>query len=129
MLQTMSHPLMLRLTQDLQWPVLDNRDELQSWLEEGGVRCVLAPGDIVKNLETADACVILPELRAAFQNAFECAVAGPGLDDGIRQATKAYKAPGFLFFRDGVFVDAISKIRDWDDYVSRISAILHLQTA
>jgi len=129
MTNTITHPLMLRLSQEFGWPVLADRAELEQWLAEGGVRCLFAPGEIDKNLETADACVILPELRTAFQNAFDCAVAAPGLDNEIRQETKAYKAPGFLFFRDGSFVDAISKIRDWDDYVNRISAILNLQNA
>lgn len=129
MTDPMTHPLMQRLIGELGWPLLSDRFELEAWLAEGGMRCVFAPGEIDKNLETADACVILPELRAGFKNAFECAVAAPDLDLSIRQETKTYKAPGFLFYRDGAFIDAISKIRDWDDYVTRIGAILNVQNA
>ena len=65
-----------------------------------------------------------PELRQAFQNAFDCAVVGDGIEAELRETTRVLKTPSFLFFRDGDFLGGIEKIRDWDDYIARTSHIL-----
>lgn len=122
------HPLLSRLTTELGWPHLNDAAELASYLERPGLHCLLIPGDAARNLETADAAVVLPELRMAFQNAFDCALVGDAIEAGLRESHNVLKTPSFLFFSEGRMIGAIARIRDWDDYMARIPHILGLAT-
>jgi len=119
-----SHPLITRLTTEFGWPSLDNANDVAEFTRRPGAHCLFVPGDAARNLETPDAAVVLPELRQAFQNAFDCAVVGDGVEAEVREAARVLKTPSFLFFRDGDFIGGIEKIRDWDDYIARTSHIL-----
>lgn len=118
------HPLVGRLISELSYPLLANASDLAEFTHRPGAHCLFVPGDAARNLETPDAAVILPELRQAFQHAFDCAVVGDAIEAGLREATRALKTPAFLFYREGQFLGAIEKIRDWDDYIARTSHIL-----
>jgi hydrogenase-1 operon protein HyaE len=120
----MSHPLLTRLTEDFGWPRLDTAQELAEHLAQPGLHCLFIPGDPVRNLETADAAVILPELQQAFQGRFDCALVGEALEAPLREATRVLKTPSFLFYDSEEFLGGIAKIRDWDDYLARIPQIL-----
>lgn len=122
-----THPLVARLTDELGYPRLDNPSDLHEFLARGGAHCLFVPGDAARNLETPDAAVILPELRMTFQHAFDCAVVGDAIEARLRETTRALKAPAFLFYRGEDFLAAIEKIRDWDDYIARVSHILALK--
>ena len=118
------HPLVARLSTEFDYPRLENASDLAEFTHRPGAHCLFVPGDAARNLETPDAAVVLPELRQAFQNAFDCAVVGDGIEAELREATRALKAPAFLFFREGAYLGAIEKIRDWDDYIARTSHFL-----
>lgn len=120
------HPLLQRLERDLGWPRLSSTSDVAEFTGRAGVHCLLIPGDFQRNLESADAAVILPELRMAFQNAFDCALVDDAIEAKLRETHRALKAPAFLFFREGFYLGAIEKIRDWDDYIARTSHILGL---
>lgn len=120
----MSHPLIDRLTRDLGWPRLSSLDEVAAHAATPGTHVVFVPGDPVRNLESADVAVILPELRQAFQGRFDCAVADAAIEDALREATGVFKTPSLIFYRDGQMIGAIPKVRDWSDYVTRIPQIL-----
>ncbi|TCO70554.1 hydrogenase accessory protein [Rhodovulum euryhalinum] len=122
----MTHPLIDRLESGLGWPRLTTRAAADAFAGAPGAHCLFVPGDPARNLETADAAVILPELRTAFRNAFDCAIVDDAIEAELREAHRALKAPAFLFFRDGRFLGDIQKIRDWDDYLSRTAHILSL---
>ncbi|TVP74651.1 MAG: hydrogenase accessory protein [Rhodobacteraceae bacterium] len=124
----MSHPLLARLTEDFGWPQLDAPEALAAHLAQPGLHCLFIPGDAARNLETADAAVILPELRQAFQGRFDCALVGDALDAGLREETRVLKTPSFLFYDGDRFLGGIAKIRDWDDYMTRIPQILTAKT-
>lgn len=123
------HPLIARLEADLGWPRLRSASDVAEFTCRPGAHCLFVPGDAARNLETADAAVILPELRLAFQHAFDCAVVDDTIEAQVRESARALKTPGFLFFHDGRYLGAIEKIRDWDDYIARTSHILSLADA
>lgn len=123
------HPLIARLESEFGYPRLQSQHDLTEFTTRPGAHCLFIPGDPRRNLETADAAVILPELRQAFQGAFDCAVVDDVIEAKLRESTRALKTPGLLFYRDGNFVGSIEKVRDWSDYLTRISHILSLQTA
>lgn len=118
------HPLVTRLEREMGWPRLTTAAAVAEFTARPGAHCLFVPGDAARNLETPDAAVILPELRLAFQNAFDCAVVDDAIEAQVREAARALRVPGFLFFRDGRFLGAIEKLRDWDDYLARTTHIL-----
>jgi hydrogenase-1 operon protein HyaE len=124
-----SHPLIDRLETTFGYPRLDTEDKLAAFLAAPGVHCLFVPGDPRRNLETGDAAVILPELRQAFQGAFDCAVIDDAIEAPLRERYRALKTPGLLFFRGPEFLGAVEKVRDWSDYLVRITHFLSLKAA
>lgn len=123
------HPLIARLEHEYGYPRLAHAHDVAEFLARPGQHCLFIPGDPRRNLETADAAVILPELRMAFQNAFDCAVIDDAIEAALREHYRALKTPGLLFFRGPDFLGAIEKVRDWSDYLARVTHILSLQPA
>lgn len=123
------HPLITRLEREFGYPRLASAPEVAAFLGRPGPHCLFVPGDPRRNLETADAAVILPELRQAFQNAFDCAVVDDAIEAQLRDHYRALKTPGLLFFRGPDFLGAIEKVRDWSDYLTRITHILSRHAA
>ncbi|MCF1709327.1 hydrogenase accessory protein [Tabrizicola sp. J26] len=118
------HPLVMRLETEMGWPRLASLSDVAEFTGRPGAHCLFVPGDANRNLETADAAVILPELRIAFQNGFDCALVDDVIEAQVREAARALRTPGFLFFREGRYLGAIEKVRDWDDYLARTTHIL-----
>ncbi|WP_297773777.1 hydrogenase accessory protein [uncultured Roseovarius sp.] len=125
----MSHPLITRLTQDFGWPSLADMDAVEAFTKAAGVHVLFVPGDAARNLETPDVAVILPELHAAFQKQFDCAVIDDAVEREVRSETTVFKTPSLIFYRDGEMIGAIPKVRDWSEYVTRIGQILNLPIA
>ncbi|NGM47674.1 hydrogenase accessory protein [Rhodobacter sp. SGA-6-6] len=123
------HPLIARLEAEFGYPRLASAHDVAEFLARPGQHCLFIPGDPRRNLETADAAVILPELRLAFQNAFDCAVIDDAIEAALRERHRALKTPGLLFFRGPDFLGAIEKVRDWSDYLGRVGHILSLEAA
>ncbi|PWJ21848.1 hydrogenase accessory protein [Jannaschia seohaensis] len=115
------HPLIDRLTSELGYPRFETLEACAAWASRPGLHVVFVPGDPKRNLESADVAVILPELHAAFQRRFDCAVAGDAMEEALRKETVVFKTPSLIVFRDGRMVGGIPKVRDWDDYVARLS--------
>ena len=120
----MTHPLISRLTDEIGWPSLSTLPDVAAFVERPGAHCLFVPGDPAKNLETTDAAVILPEIVQAFQGRFDCAVIADEIDYKVREDAGVFKTPLLVFFRDGEQVGTIPKVRDWDDYLARVTHIL-----
>lgn len=125
----MAHPLITRLISDFGYPYLSTMADVTRFVEAPGVHVIFVPGDVSRNLETPDVAVILPELRQAFQGRFDCAVVGDAIEGEVREAAKIFKTPSLIFYRDGVVIAGIPKVRDWSEYVERITQILSLPVA
>lgn len=125
----MKHPLIRRLVDELGWPLLASMEEVGDFTSPSGVHVLFVPGDPQRNLETPDVAVILPELQLAFQGRFDCAVIDDAVDEAVREATGVFKTPSLIFFRDGKQIGALPKVRDWSEYMERISQVLDLPLA
>ena len=90
------HPLISRLETEYGYPRLSSAHDLAEFLARPGAHCLFIPGDPRRNLETADAAVILPELRMVFQHAFDCALVDDAIDPEV----------AFILGRD---IDALRK--------------------
>lgn len=120
----MTHPLITRLTDEMGWPHLASASDLAEFINRPGWHVAFVPGDVKRNLETPDVAVILPELKMAFQGKFDCAVVDDAIEADLRADTGVLKTPSLIFFYDGAFVAGIPKVRDWDEYMARITQIL-----
>ena len=118
------HPLITRLTDEFGWPSLADMAAVEAHVARPGVHVLFVPGDPARHLETADVAVILPELRMAFQGAFDCAVIDDAVEKPVRERAEVYKTPSLIFYRAGALIGAIPKVRDWSDYMARIQHIL-----
>lgn len=121
------HPLVDRLVSEAGYPHLTTAGDLAAFLATPGTHCLLLPGEVARNLETPDVAVILPELHRTFRGAFDCAVAQDAAELEAKAAVGVHKTPSLVFFCDGDALGAIPKVRDWDDYMARIPAILGLK--
>ena len=120
----MTHPLITRLIEEFDYPSLTTMADVASFTEAPGVHVIFVPGDAKRNLETPDVAVVLPELRQAFQGRFDCAVADDSVETELREATQIFKTPSLIFYRDGELIGGIPKVRDWSDYVERVTYFL-----
>lgn len=120
----MTHPLITRLIDEFDYPSLTTMADVASFTEAPGVHVIFVPGDAKRNLETPDVAVVLPELRQAFQGRFDCAVADDSVETELREETKIFKTPSLIFYRDGEVIGGIPKVRDWSDYVERVTYFL-----
>ena len=120
----MGHPLIDRLTTELGWPRLSTEGEVMDFISRPGVHALFVPGDAARNLETPDVAVIVPELVAAFQGRFDCAVVADSIEEAVRSETRVFKTPSLIFYREGDMIGALPKVRDWSEYVERITQIL-----
>jgi hydrogenase-1 operon protein HyaE len=120
----MTHPLVSRLSDEFGWISLESNNDLIEFTSRPGVHVAFVPGDAERNLETPDLAVILPEIKQAFQGKFDCAVVGDSIETAVREETGVLKTPSLIFYRDGEFLAGIPRVRDWDEYMSRITQIL-----
>lgn len=123
------HPLIDRLTEERGWALLDDPAALDAFEAQPGTHILFIPGDPAKTPEALDVAVILPELAAAFPSRFDCAIAGPSVERAARERHDVWPTPSLILLRDGARLGAIPKVRDWDDYLARLAALLGLQPA
>lgn len=120
----MTSPLLQRLTDELGWPSLETPEALDAYLARPGIHGLFVTGDPAKNLETNDAAVILPELMAATGGAFDCAVVAQTIERAVRERFEVWPTPSLILVAEGAALGAIPRVRDWDDYLARVRAIL-----
>jgi len=125
----MTHPLITRLHEELGWPHFTDIASLTEWVSAPGVHVLFVPGTQRWNLEAPDVAVILPELQIAFQKRFDCAVVGDAIEAEVRAMTEVFKTPSLILYRDGTCLGGIPKVRDWDDYMARLTRLMSLPVA
>jgi hydrogenase-1 operon protein HyaE len=112
-----------RLTTEFGWPTL-SAETLDAFAGGPGERVLFVTGDPRKTPEALDVAVILPEVVMAFQNRFRPAVIDQSIERAVRDRYEVWPVPSLIFLRDGRFIGAIPKVRDWADYLDRTRAIL-----
>lgn len=117
----MTHPLIDRLMTELGFPEVsaDNHDE---FVGRAGMNVLFFPGDPGTVKDATDVAVVLPELVEAFGGQLN-----PGIVTDTFGAGKTLKRhygfshfPALVFVRDGAYVGALCRIRDWSEYLERI---------
>jgi len=123
MSQDALHPLVRRLLTERAYPYLDTAEEAAGL--DGRDHLVFLPAHGKAHLESPDIAVVLPELVKALGGAERIggAVAGPQAEAAYRDALNL-ALPAIVVVRGGVPLGAISRMRDWDEYLDRLGALI-----
>ena len=121
----MSHVLIDRLVSDLGYAdvSLENHED---FVATPGMNVLFFPGDPKTVKDATDVAVVLPELIEVFNGALHAGVVTDTFGDGVK-LKRLYgftHFPSLVFVRDGAYVGAISRIRDWQEYLTLINDLL-----
>jgi hydrogenase-1 operon protein HyaE len=118
------HPLVARLVDELGFPYLDAAGEAAV---ASGDTLLFLPAHGKAHLETPDIAVVLPELVGALgarAPQLTGAVAGPAAEKRMREELGGIALPAIVVLRDGRPIGSLSRMRDWDEFLERLSAVL-----
>jgi hydrogenase-1 operon protein HyaE len=121
----MYHPLVQRLLDELGYPeiTLENHDR---FVAAPGVNLLCFVGDPATNRESTDVAVVLPELVAAFAGRLRSGVVA-SYECGGAELQRHYgfaEWPALVLVRGGGYLGAITRIRNWDDYLRSVAELL-----
>jgi hydrogenase-1 operon protein HyaE len=120
------HPLIERLCAILGAPLLD-AETFDAWAGAAGHALVVFTENPVQHHETLDLAVIVPELAQVFAARFRTGVL---LQAGARAIAPRFgfrRWPALVLLKDGRYVGAIDGLRDWQDYVDQLGALLNAE--
>lgn len=119
----MTHPLIQRLLEEYKYPeiTLSNHED---FISQKGITVLFFPGDPKTVRDATDVAVVLPELVNVFEGRLIPGVVAP---DAARELQRHYgftSWPSLVFLRDGGYLDAITRIQNWGEYLAQISEII-----
>ncbi len=117
------HPLVQRLIDACGACAVDPA-ALDAWMARPGDHVLLFGGDPVRFPEALDVAVVLPELRAAFDDRFDIGVVPREHEDALARRFGVQRWPALVFLRAGGYLATVSGMRDWTDYLADIAAAL-----
>ena len=116
------HELIQSVVERAGYPVLDE-NSYDAWLAQSGWQVAYFGGDPKRYPEALDVIVILPELQKAFPQ-LQMGMVSPQSERTLAKRYGFSLWPTLVFHRDGQYVDMISRVQNWDEYLSQISIIL-----
>ena len=121
----MSHVLIDRLIDELGCTQvsLENHDEFSA---SPGMNVLFFPGDPKTVKDATDVAVVLPELMNVFAGKLNVGVITDTFGDGSKLKKKYgfTHYPSLVFVRDGGYIGTMSRIRDWQEYLTTIEEFL-----
>lgn len=121
----MSHPLIDRLITECGYAEVSAAGH-DDFVAEPGMNVLFFPGDPQTVRDATDVAVVLPELVAAFDGRLRPGVVTNVFEDG-KELKRRYgftEYPALVFVRGGDYVGAITRIRDWPEYLELIDGLL-----
>lgn len=86
-------------------------------------------GDPKNVSESLDLAIVAPEIVRAFRGALSPLVATPEAERHFQMRFGFSLFPVLVFLRRGEYLGAITRIRDWSDYMVEIPALLQRQAS
>lgn len=119
----MRHPLIQRLLDDCGYPevTLATHD---AFINQPGITVLFFAGDPKTVRDATDVAVVLPELVRAFEGGL---IPGVVAADAERELQRHYGFmawPALVFLRDGGYLGAITRIRNWTEYLHDIDSLI-----
>jgi hydrogenase-1 operon protein HyaE len=119
----LSYPLLAQLVDKHRFVRL-TADNFEAFTQRAGRTLLVFLEDPVRYRETLDLAVIAPEVAHAFPGRFATGVLMPA--DARREAARYGFArwPALVMLADGKYVGAIDGLRNWDEYINEMEALL-----
>lgn len=115
-------PLLDRLSTELGYPLLDATG-VDAFIAEPGVSVLFFTEDPARFAETLDVAVVLPELLSAFPS-LRPAVVARSAEKALQKRYGFSRWPALVFLRDGEYLETITGIQDWSEYLQTIAGLL-----
>lgn len=117
------------------WPLVEQLFSRHGCVEvdaDGHDAFAAAPGhallvfteDPMRYKETLDLAVIVPQLQQAFPGRFRTGVLLPAAARKLQPRYGFNRWPALVLLADGRYVGAIDGLRNWDDYLETMTALL-----
>jgi len=97
---------------------------LDAFLDAPGHALLVFTEDPVRFKETLDLAVIAPEILRAFPGALRAAVLFPETAREVHPRYGFRRWPALVVLKDGHYVGAIDGLRNWDEYLDEVAALL-----
>jgi hydrogenase-1 operon protein HyaE len=104
-------------------------DTLDAFLAAPGHALLVFTEDPVRFKETLDLAVIAPEIVRAFPGVLRGAVLFPVTARAVHARYGFRRWPALVVLRDGRYVGAIDGLRNWDEYLDQVAALLAAEPA
>jgi hydrogenase-1 operon protein HyaE len=101
-----------------------DREDVDAFLALPGHAMLVFTEDPVRFKETLDIAVIVPELQRAFAQRFRVGVLLPEAARTVQVRYGFARWPALVMLKDGQYVGAIDGLRNWDEYIERMKALL-----
>ena len=122
----MRHPLLDRLSEEFGYPQI-GLEEHATFVGEDGVCVLFFAGDPRRYRETTDVAVVLPVLVNAFGGRLRPALVAEQAELELQRNYGFKTWPTLVFVRAGGYLGAISRMRDWSEYLEEIEALMHAE--
>jgi len=99
-------------------------DTIESFLAQPGHALLVFTEDPVRFKETLDLAVIVPQLQRAFPGRFAVGVLLPAAARQVQPRYGFSRWPSLVMVKDGQYVGAIDGLRNWDEYLDGLNALL-----
>lgn len=96
---------------------------IEAFEAEPGAAVLYFGGDPVRFPEALDVAVVLPELRA-YCGGFRVGVVAREAEDALARRYAVQRWPSLVVVRDGGYLGTLSGMKDWDDYLRELRALL-----
>jgi hydrogenase-1 operon protein HyaE len=120
-------PLIDRLSDELNYPLLD-LSNIDDFLSKNKHSVLFFTEDANRFAETNDVAVVLPELISVFPGLTPAVIARD--DEKKLQSRYGFLSwPALVFMREEQYLDTITGIQDWGEYIEQIKKILSSETS
>jgi len=104
------------------------QETVDAFANNGAVVLFFA-GDPARYPEVNDVAVILPELAATFSGRFRTAVVAAGAEKSLQARYGVTVWPTLVFLQQGNKLGALSRMRDWSEYLREIALLLEREAS
>ena len=115
--------LIQQLIDEHHYPLLDE-SQLSDFTKKHPYIVLFFCNDTKLFPESLDVAIILPELIKAFQGVITPAIISRNDETKIQSKYGFVTWPSLVFLKNGQYLGVISRVQNWDEYISQIQKLL-----
>lgn len=104
-----------------------NEENVDAFLAAHVETALFFPGDFERLAESADVAVILPEILKHFKGRLAAAIVEKPAERALQRRYRFNAFPALVFLRGAGYLGAITRVLNWQEYLSEIERILALE--